>query len=139
MKEIKYGTGMYRNFISSSGSGSASQKVTVPTVPVPQTLPYLVLIFLEEDLNDAAAVRVGAPDCAAEEGEEDALLHEPQLGGRHPLLVQPPHQPSQKLFIRHTLHVMNSLLALSCSKTPASSLEHAMPIPRRTPASTLSL
>ncbi len=43
MKEIKYVPG-YRNFISNSdpdfltryGSGSASEKITVPTVPVPQ-------------------------------------------------------------------------------------------------------
>ncbi len=40
---------------------------------------------------------------------------------------------------RHTLHVMDSLLALSCSRTPASSLEHTVPIPRRTPTSTHSL
>jgi hypothetical protein len=34
---------------------------------------------------------------------------------------------------------MDSLLALSCSRTPASSLEHTVPIPRRTPTSTHSL
>jgi hypothetical protein len=42
-------------------------------------------------------------------------------------------------YVRHTLHVMDSLLALSCSRTPASSLEHTVPIPRRTPTSTHSL
>ncbi len=34
---------------------------------------------------------------------------------------------------------MDSLLALSCSRTPASFLEHTVPIPRRTPTSTHSL
>ncbi len=33
---INYGSGFGSDFLTSSGSGSTSQKVTVPTVPVPQ-------------------------------------------------------------------------------------------------------